>query len=278
MKAIYDSVSLACCRTVTSAYTTSFSLGIKFLYPQFRGPIHAIYSFFRLGDEIVDSFQGYPQAALLQEFQATTYRAIEEKISLNPVLNAFQEVVNTYAIDKSLIEAFFASMQMDLTHTQHTPASLEKYLLGSSEIVGLMCLQVFCERDEAQYQRLKPYAMRLGKAFQKINFLRDLRVDYHLLGRTYFPNIDFERFTEEEKQQIQEDIASDLSVALEGIRQLPVAAKFGVYLAYTYYKGLFDKICSTTTTKLWQQRVRIPDYRKYAMLLSTGVRYALNLL
>ena len=278
MKTIYDHTSLSCCKTVTRAYTTSFSLGIKFLHSKFRGPIYAIYSFFRLGDEIVDSFHDYPQAALLQEFQEATYRAIEEKISLNPILNAFQQVVNTYAIDQNLIEAFFASMEMDLTHTQHTQASLEKYLLGSSEIVGLMCLQVFCEKDDAQYQCLKPYAMRLGKAFQKINFLRDLRMDYQLLGRTYFPNIDFEQFTEQEKLRIQEDIADDLAAALEGIRQLPRAAKFGVYLAYVYYRELFDRICKTTTTKLWQQRVRIPNYHKYAMLLGTGVRCRLNLL
>ncbi len=276
MKAIYDFVSAACCKITTQAYTNSFALGIRFLDSKFHHAIYAIYSFFRLGDEIVDSFHDYPKARLLQEFQEATHQAIQEKISLNPILNAFQAAVNAYEIDTTLINTFFESMKLDLTQQTHTQASFESYLLGSSEVVGLMCLQVFCEKDKREYAQLKPYAMRLGKALQKVNFLRDLDTDYRTLGRTYFPYVDFERFTEVEKEKLQEDIAADFSEALVGIKQLPAGAKFGVYLAYAYYKRIFKKICKTPANKLLQQRIRILNYRKYTMLLSVSFRYSFN--
>lgn len=276
MKATYDRVAAACCKITTQAYTNSFALGIRLLHRKFHNAIYAIYGFFRLGDEIVDSFHDYPKAALLQEFQEATHRAIRDKISLNPILNAFQYTVHTYAIDTALIDTFFDSMRMDLTHKSHTLASFQQYLLGSSEVVGLMCLQVFCEKDQQQYEQLKPYAMRLGKALQKVNFLRDLRVDYHMLGRTYFPHINFESLTEASKQQLQEDIAADFAAALVGIKQLPASVRLGVYLAYRYYKSLFNKICRTPISQLLQQRIRIPNYQKYAMLVGAGLRYRFN--
>ncbi len=276
MKATYDHVSATCCKLTTQAYTNSFSLGIRLLHKKYHSAIYAIYGFFRLGDEIVDTFHNYPKAALLQEFQEATHQAIRDKISLNPILNAFQHTVHTYAIDTALIDTFFDSMRMDLTQHTHTPASYQKYLLGSSEVVGLMCLQVFCERNQQQYEHLKPYAMRLGKALQKVNFLRDLRTDYHTLGRTYFPHIDLEHLTEADKQHLQADIAADFSAALTGIRQLPSSARLGVYLAYAYYQKLFKKICRTPIHQLMQQRIRLPNHQKYAMLLSVGWRYSIS--
>ena len=276
MKSIFDQVSAQCSKVTTRAYTHSFALGIKCLHKQYQQPIYAIYGFFRLGDEIVDSFQGYPQAKLLAQYKADTYQAIADKISLNPILNTFQQVVHAYQVDTKLIDLFFESMKMDLTQQQHTQASLEKYLLGSSEIVGLMCLQVFCQGDKQQYLRLKPYAMRLGKALQKVNFLRDLATDYKRLGRTYFPHINFERFSNAEKRKIEQDIAADFQEALMGIKLLPRGVKFGIYLAYKYYKALFGKICRVPSNKLLQQRIRIPNYRKYAMALQAVFRYNLN--
>jgi len=276
MKSIYDRVSAQCSRAVTHAYTNSFSLAIKCLHKQYHQPIYAVYGFFRLGDEIVDSFQGYPKAALLEKYRADTYQAIQDKISLNPVLNAFQQVVHDYQLDTALIELFFDSMAMDLTQQTHTQASLEKYLLGSSEIVGLMCLQIFCQGDKQRYLQLKPYAMRLGKALQKVNFLRDLDSDYKRLGRTYFPHVDFEQFGNAEKRKIEQDIAADFQQALVGIKLLPIGARFGVYLAYKYYKTLFQKVCKVPSHKLLQQRIRIPNYRKYVLAIQAGLKYSLN--
>ncbi|MEM7055422.1 MAG: squalene/phytoene synthase family protein [Bacteroidota bacterium] len=277
-KNIYDLVSAQCSRAIARAYTTSFALGIKCLHKQYHQPIYAIYSFFRLGDEIVDSFQAYPRATLLKKYKVDTYQAIADRISLNPVLNAFQHVVHDYQIGTELIDLFFDSMEMDLTQQTHTQASLEKYLLGSSEVVGLMCLQVFCKGDKQQYIQLKPYAIRLGKALQKVNFLRDLDTDYKKLGRTYFPHIDFEQFSDAEKRKIEQDIAIDFQEALIGIKLLPIGAKFGVYIAYKYYKALFRKICSVPSSRLLQQRIRLPSYRKYAIALQARLRYSLNYL
>ncbi|MEM7382912.1 MAG: squalene/phytoene synthase family protein [Bacteroidota bacterium] len=276
MKSIFDQVSAQCSEITTKAYTHSFGWGIRCLHKRYRQPVYAIYSFFRLGDEIVDSFHGYPQAKLLAQFKADTYQAIAEKISLNPILNTFQQVVHIHQVDVALINAFFDSMEMDLTYQQHTSASLEKYLLGSSEIVGLMCLQVFCQEDKQQYLRLKPYAMRLGTALQKVNFLRDLATDYQKLGRTYFPHTNFEQFSDAEKRQIERDIATDFDEALIGIKLLPKKARLGVYLAYRYYKALFHKICRVPSSKLLQQRIRIPDHRKYTLALQAVLCHYLN--
>ena len=274
MKAIYDRVSAACCRITTRAYTSSFSLGIRLLHRKYHSAIYAIYSFFRLGDEIVDSFHEYPKAALLEQFRAATQQAIQDRISLNPVLNAFQEVFHAHQIDIELVNTFFESMKMDLTQQTHTQASFEKYLLGSSEVVGLMCLQVFCKGE--QYTQLKPYAMRLGKALQKVNFLRDLHADNQQLGRFYFPGSSFDQFNETTKQAIEASIAADFDAALVGIKQLPDSARLGVYLAYTYYRRLFQKICQAPVEKILQARIRIPTYRKYTMILGVGLRYRLN--
>ena len=274
MKAIYDRVSAECCRITTQAYTSSFALATKLLRKEYRSAIYAIYSFFRLGDEIVDTFHDYPKASLLEQFQAATHQAIQDKISLNPVLNAFQQVVHTFQIDLALVDTFFESMKMDLSQQTHTQDSFEKYLIGSSEVVGLMCLQVFCER--AQYTQLKPYAMRLGKALQKLNFLRDLHVDVQQLGRYYFPGSSFDQFNDTTKRDIEASVAADLKVALVGIKQLPDNARLGVYLAYTYYKRLFQKIRQASVEELLQARIRIPTYRKYAMIVEASLRYKLN--
>ncbi|MEM9416994.1 MAG: phytoene/squalene synthase family protein [Bacteroidota bacterium] len=274
MKAIYDRVSAACCKITTQAYTSSFALGIKLLHKEYHSPIYAIYSFFRLGDEIVDTFHDYPKAALLTQFQTDTYQAIQDKISLNPILNAFQQVVHTFQIDLALVQAFFESMEMDLNQKTHDQASFEKYLLGSSEVVGLMCLKVFCKKEE--YTRLKPYAMRLGQAFQKVNFLRDLRADAQQLGRYYFPGGSFEQFNDTAKRALEADIAADFEAALVGIKQLPDSARLGVYAAYTYYRRLLHKIGKTSAQKLLKTRVRIPNYRKYAMMGGVWLRYKLN--
>lgn len=278
MKSIYDRVSAQCSKTTTEAYTTSFALGIKCLPKKYQQPIYAIYSFFRLGDEIVDSFQGYPQAKLLAQYKADAYQAIKDRISLNPFLNTFQDIVHTYQIDTELIDLFFDSMEMDLIQHAHTQASLDKYLLGSSEVVGLMCLQVFCQGNNQEYSQRKPYAMRLGKALQKVNFLRDLDADYKKLGRTYFPKINFDQFSNTQKRQIEQDIASDFREALIGIRLLPREARFGVYIAYQYYQALFRKICNIPRSQLLRQRIRIPNYSKYAIALQAGLRYKLNII
>lgn len=278
MKVIYDRISTQCSKIITQAYTNSFSLGIKCLHPQYHNPIYAIYSFFRLGDEIVDSFHDYPKKKLLEEYKKATYEAIEQKISLNPILNNFQQVVHAYQVEHSLIDIFFDSMAMDLTRRTYTQDTLEKYILGSAEVVGLMCLKIFCENDEEKYRQLKPYAMKLSSAFQKINFLRDLHTDYKQLGRTYFPHINFEQFSDTDKRKIEEEVGEDFKEALIGIKMLPRKVKFGVYLAYKYYKRLLQKIRKTPSSKVLYQRIRIPSYQKYAMIFSVSLRYNLSLL
>jgi phytoene synthase len=276
MQIIYDNLAGQLSKLVTRTYSNSFSLGISLLAKNYRQAIYSIYAFCRLGDEIVDSFHGHPQAELFAQFKAATTQAIQERISLNPILHAFQQTFHRYQLDPALVHAFYESMEMDLTHQTHTQASLEKYLLGSSEVVGLMCLQVFCQGGQQQYLQLKLYAMRLGKALQKLNFLRDVQADYQALGRTYFPNIDFERFQETDKQQIEADITQDLKEALKGIRLLPAGAKWGVYLAYRYYVALLHKISQIKSSQLLRQRIRIPRYQKYWIALQVGFRYLLN--
>jgi phytoene/squalene synthetase len=245
---------------------------------RFHSPIHAIYGFVRFADEIVDTFHGFDKNDLLKRFREDTYRAISEGISLNPILHSFQRVVNTYRIDRELYDTFLDSMAMDLTDTAHDQSSYETYILGSAEVVGLMCLRVFCEGDEALYQRLKPSAMKLGAAFQKVNFLRDLKDDHQNLGRTYFPGIDVSRMDAETKAQIEQDIQHDFDEALIGIRQLPKGARFGVYIAYVYYLNLFRKIKALPFDRIMKERVRVRNRRKIALLTTSYLRHSFGML
>lgn len=276
MKALFDSVSIRTSRMTTKAYSTSFSLGILGLDKKYHDPIYAIYGFVRFADEIVDTFEDYPQKELLERFWKDTYLALDEKISLNPILNSFQQVVNAFNIDRDLIETFLKSMEMDLYKNDYDEEGYKAYILGSAEVVGLMCLKVFVDGDEKRYQELKKPAMQLGSAFQKINFLRDLHADYHALGRTYFPGVDLKEFNERVKAEIEADIDIDFKAGYEGIKQLPKGARFGVYIAYVYYYSLFKKICNTHADIILNERVRISNKRKYGLFLSSYVRHTIN--
>lgn len=276
MKALFDSVSIRTSRMTTKAYSTSFSLGILGLDKKYHDPIYAIYGFVRFADEIVDTFEDYPQKVLLERFWKDTYLALDEKISLNPILNSFQQVVNAFNIDRDLIETFLKSMEMDLYKNDYDEEGYKAYILGSAEVVGLMCLKVFVDGDEKRYQELKKPAMQLGSAFQKINFLRDLHADYHALGRTYFPGVDLNEFNERVKAEIEADIDIDFKAGYEGIKQLPKGARFGVYIAYVYYYSLFKKICNTHADIILNERVRISNKRKYGLFLSSYVRHTIN--
>jgi phytoene/squalene synthetase len=276
--ALYDKVCLKASRHTTYSYSTSFSLGIRSLDKEFHAPIHAIYGFVRFADEIVDTFHGFDKNDLLKRFREDTHRAICEGISLNPILHSFQRVVNTYAIEQELYDTFLDSMAMDLTDTAHDQVSYETYILGSAEVVGLMCLRVFCDGDEVLYQKLKPAAMKLGAAFQKVNFLRDLKDDHQNLGRTYFPGIDVSRMDAETKAQIELDIQHDFDEALIGIRQLPKGARFGVYIAYVYYLNLFRKIKALPCDRIMKERVRVRNRRKMLLLTTSYLRHSFGML
>jgi phytoene/squalene synthetase len=278
MKSLFDEVSIKCSRLTTKSYSTSFSLGIRFLAPDLRDPIYSIYGFVRFADEIVDSFHGYDKKKLLDEFKAETFKAIEDGISLNPILNSFQDVVRKYDIDHDCIHTFLRSMEMDLYKDTYREGEYETYILGSAEVVGLMCLSVFVRGDEAQYTALRPEAMKLGSAFQKINFLRDLHADYQDLGRTYFPGVDLNNFDIEARKAIEEDIEKDFAMGYEGIKKLPKNARFGVFVAYVYYYKLFKKIKNKPTQEILTQRVRLSDKRKYALFFSSYIRHSLNIL
>ena len=276
MKALFDSISIRSSRIVTKSYSTSFSLGILGLDRKYHDPIYAIYGFVRFADEIVDSFEGYPQKELLDRFWKDTYQALEDKISLNPVLNSFQQVVRAYKIDYDLIETFLKSMEMDLYKNEYDEADYKAYILGSAEVVGLMCLKVFVDGNQDRYLALKEPAMQLGSAFQKINFLRDLHADYQSLGRTYFPGVDLNNFNEEVKASIEADIDIDFKAGYEGIKKLPKGARFGVYIAYVYYYSLFKKIRKTHCDLILNERVRISNKRKYGLFLSSFLRHTIN--
>jgi len=278
MKEIFDNVSAQCSKVTTRAYSTSFSLGILFLDRKFREPIYNVYGFVRYADEIVDSFHGYDKAYLLKKFREDTVEAIEQGISLNPILNSFQSVVREYNIEWELIATFLKSMEMDLEQEEHDRGSYEEYILGSAEVVGLMCLRVFTEGSDELYQELKPAAMKLGSAFQKVNFLRDIQADYEKLGRTYFPGVDMERFQHSDKQMIEYEIETEFSEALQGIRKLPAASRRGVYLAYYYYLRLFRKIKSVPAERIREERVRIPNSSKMVLMFKSLVRHQLNVL
>ncbi len=278
MKALFDQISQEMSELTTKRYSTSFSLGISFLHKEIQKPIYAIYGFVRFADEIVDTFHGYDKEKLLADFKMQTYEAIDAGISLNPILNSFQWAVNRYQIPTELIDTFLDSMEMDLQKHTYDQGKYETYILGSAEVVGLMCLKVFVEGDQAQYEHLKPFAMKLGVAFQKINFLRDLKADYQELGRTYFPGINLTEFNNALKTEIEADIALDFQKGYEGILLLPRKARFGVYMAYKYYFKLFKKIKSTPAEMVLNERIRIPNYRKMRILLTSYVRHNLNLL
>jgi phytoene/squalene synthetase len=278
MKEIFDNLSSNFSKDITKRYSTSFSLGILFLDKKYRQPIYNVYGFVRLADEIVDSFHQFNKKELLERFRQNTYEAIHEGISLNPILNSFQETVNTFNIDEELIGTFLDSMEMDLQKLEYQQVLYEKYILGSAEVVGLMCLKIFTEGDEKLFQDLKPFAMRLGAAFQKVNFLRDLKDDVQDLGRSYFPGFAINGFTHADKKNIEAEIEEDFNQALQGIKLLPGGSRRGVYLAYYYYKNLFHKIRRASLDKVLSNRIRIPNSHKFLLMVNSYLRHQLNLL
>jgi phytoene/squalene synthetase len=275
---LFHEVSQDCSRITTEKYSTSFSSAIKLLHKDLRTPICNIYGFVRFADEIVDTFHGFDKAMLFEEFKKATYDAIERGISLNPILHSFQMTVNQYKIDHALIDAFLYSMELDLGKHTYDRAGYETYIYGSAEVVGLMCLYIFCDGNQAQYEALKPAAKSLGSAFQKVNFLRDVKADFEGLDRMYFPDCDFANFTQADKLAIEQDIQKDFDEAYAGILNLPIKARFGVYVAYKYYLSLFKKIQRLEPAHILESRVRIPDYGKAFILAKAGIRSQLNIL
>jgi len=275
---LFHQLSHECSRITTERYSTSFSSAIKLLHKDLRTPVYNIYGFVRLADEIVDSFHEHDKQTLLDEFKKETYNAIERGISLNPILNSFQETVKAYQVDMTLVDAFFYSMEMDLGNHCYDHVRYEEYIYGSAEVVGLMCLFVFCEGDKKLYEELRPSAQALGAAFQKVNFLRDMKADHELLNRTYFPGVDFNNFTNDMKAQIESEITRDFANAYAGIIELPVKARLGVYVAYKYYLSLFRKIKRSQPAILLKNRIRIPNYSKAFILFRAGLRSHLNIL
>jgi 15-cis-phytoene synthase len=275
----FDLFSSSCSRIVTQQYSTSFYSAIRLLRADIRNPICAIYGMVRLTDEIVDTFHDFDKRRLLENFRKETFQAIQEGISLNPILQSFQQVANRYNIAPDLIHAFFDSMEKDLNKTEYlNDSEFQDYIYGSAEVVGLMCLYVFCAGDKEQYKSLKPYAQALGSAFQKINFLRDLQSDLDDLKRSYFPKLNSNTFTRGIKESIEEDIEADFELAYEGIKRLPLNARFGVYVAYRYYLALFKKVKKTSSTTIREKRVRIPNHAKMVIVLKAGLRSQLNLI
>ncbi|HKP31765.1 MAG TPA: phytoene/squalene synthase family protein [Chitinophagaceae bacterium] len=275
---LFHELAQECSRNTTEKYSTSFASAIKLLHVDLRQPVYNIYGFVRFADEIVDTFHGYDKALLLQQFRDETFQAIERGISLNPVLHSFQLTVNEFQVDHRLIHAFFDSMEMDLKKQQYSRSTFTEYIYGSAEVVGLMCLYVFCEGDNKLYEELKDHARSLGAAFQKVNFLRDVKADVHELDREYFPGVDFTNFTCSMKREIEIDIARDFEQAYKGILMLPWKARFGVYVAYKYYLSLFRKIQKVQPSKIMEARVRIPNYRKAMILVRAGVKNQLKLI
>ncbi len=275
---LFNELSQQCSKATTEKYSTSFSSAIKLLHSNLRTPIFNVYGFVRFADEIVDTFHDYDKEVLLAEFKNDTYTALRRGISLNPILNSFQSTVNKYSIPHHLIEAFFKSMHMDLCKASYDSEGYKEYIYGSAEVVGLMCLYIFCEGDYEMYEKLKPSASALGAAFQKVNFLRDVKNDYELLSRTYFPGVDFKNFSTDMKLQIEEEITADFLAAYDGILNLPIKAKFGVYVAYKYYLSLFKKIKNTPPVNILEQRIRIPNYSKMFIVAKAGLRHQLNIL
>lgn len=275
---IFHTASESCSRVVTQKYSTSFSSAIRMLHRDLRTPVFNIYGFVRFADEIVDSFHDHDKDSLLREFKQQTYEAIERGISLNPILNSFQRTVNEYNIDHKLIEAFFRSMEMDLSRISYDEDGYREYIYGSAEVVGLMCLYVFCDGKKELYDRLEAPARSLGAAFQKVNFLRDIKADFNGLSRIYFPGCDFNNFTKESKHRIEADIQKDFRDAYEGIIHLPFKARFGVYVAYKYYLSLFKKIRRLKPANILQSRIRIANYHKAMIILRAGLKNQLRLI
>ncbi len=279
MKSLFDIVSRKCAKTVTKSYSTSFSSATKMLSPVIRQDIYNIYGFVRFADEIVDSFHNYNKAILFQRFEEDLEHALIDKISLNPILNAFQETVHKYNIERHLIDSFMKSMRLDLIKSDYlTDEEYKEYIYGSADVVGLMCLTVFVKGDKARYNVLKESAMSLGSAFQKVNFLRDLKADFEGLSRTYFPNTNLQDLDEASKQRIIADIEDDFEKGLSGINQLPIEAKFGVYAAYRYYKKLLTKLKRVPSSEIKNSRIRVPDHVKVSLLARSYVKYRLNLI
>ncbi len=276
--ALYDETCFECSKVITEKYSTSFSSGIKAFHPKLRYPIYAIYGFVRYADEIVDTFHDHNKAQLIADFKTESYKAIVEKISLNPVLHSFQLVVNQYDIEHELIDAFLRSMEMDLDKKSYDQENYKTYIYGSAEVIGLMCLRVFCEKNNTLYQSLLPMARSLGAAFQKINFLRDVKADLVERGRTYFPGVDFANFTQQDKREIEKDIKTDLEDAYKGIVLLPRSARLGVYVAYKYYLQLFKKIVNTSASTILQQRIRVSDNHKRALYCKALLKRKLRII
>jgi len=275
---LFHTSSESCSRQFTQRYSTSFSSAIRLLHDDLRQPIYNIYGFVRLADEIVDTFHHMDKSTMLADFKRETYASIERGLSLNPILHSFQLTVNQYNIDHKLIEAFFRSMEFDLSKKNYDEAGYKEYIYGSAEVVGLMCLYVFCEGDQKLYDHLEAPARSLGAAFQKVNFLRDIKADYNGLSRVYFPGCDFNNFTEEDKRRIEADIQRDFDHAYTGIEELPLKARFGVYVAYKYYLSLFKKIRRTEPAEILDARIRIPNYHKALIVLRAGVKNQLRLI
>jgi phytoene synthase len=278
MLQLFHNASGNCSRAVTQVYSTSFASAIKLLHADLRQPIFNIYGFVRLADEIVDTFHDHDKEGLLADFKAETFAAIERGLSLNPILHSFQQTVKAYNIDHTLIHSFFHSMEMDLTRQVYDKNGYQEYIYGSAEVVGLMCLKIFCEGNQKEYDQLKDAARSLGAAFQKVNFLRDIKADYNGLSRMYFPGCDFNNFTCPEKQQIEYDIEKDFQQAYSGILALPLKSRFGVYVAYKYYQSLFKKIKKLQPERVVEKRVRIPNYLKACIILRAGVKNQLRLI
>jgi len=273
MKKLYDELSHQVSKSTTEKYSTSFSLGILALHSSIRPAIYAIYGYVRLADEIVDSFHGYDRDTLLRRFKEQTDQALEDGISFNPIMQSFQQTVHSYGIDRGLISQFLKSMEMDLRPVDFDTERYKEYILGSAEVVGLMCLHVFVEGDGRKYETLKPYAMKLGSAFQKVNFLRDLQEDYQLLGRNYFPGVNMEVFDDHTKSAIEREIEIEFREALIGIKKLPECSRFGVYLAYKYYLSLFKKIRETPAQHMLNERIRISNRKKLSLMMTSYVQY-----
>ncbi|WP_162842640.1 phytoene/squalene synthase family protein [Mucilaginibacter pineti] len=278
MMNLYDETCFECSKLITNKYSTSFSLGIKAFDISFRYPIYAIYGFVRYADEIVDTFHDHDKQQLISNFRTETFGAIKNKISLNPVIHSFQQIVNKYAIDHELIDAFLRSMEMDLDKKAYCDDSYKVYIYGSAEVIGLMCLRVFTDNDDNLYQALLPQARSLGAAFQKVNFLRDVKADFEDRGRIYFPGVDFNNFTEQDKRQIEADIKADFNDAFEGIKRLPQGTRLGVYIAYVYYLQLFKKISYTPASVILQKRIRISDTSKIALYVKAVLQQKLNVI
>ncbi len=279
MKAIFDTVSNQCSKIVTKSYSTSFSLATKMLSNSIKQDIYNIYGFVRCADEIVDSFHDYDKEFLFNAFSDDLELALEHKISLNPILNSFQETYHKYQIDKDLVDAFMNSMRLDLHKTNYlTDEEYKAYIYGSADVVGLMCLKVFVKGNQEKYDELKEDAMHLGSAFQKVNFLRDLKADFEGLSRTYFPNTDLNQLDEASKKAIIDDIEADFDRGLQGIKKLPIEAKFGVFMAYRYYSQLLKKLKKTPALEIKSARIRVPNYKKFELLTRSYVKYQLNLL